>query len=83
MTDQDLVNEKIGNIGSVDVAFKGGALVLSAVIQAANPAYGLKFSNTTELSVGPKEILDALSAKIGGPVPAAVAKFLEDALALT
>lgn len=34
------------------------------------------------VSIGPKEILDALAAKIGGAVPAEIAKFIEDTFGL-
>lgn len=35
-----------------------------------------------ELDLGPKVIIDALAAKIGGPIPAAIAEFIEKAFGL-
>lgn len=75
--DKDLLNGKLGSVGSYDLAFTGGKIVVSVGV-------GLpEVSASLNVSIGPKEILDLIAAKIGGEIPKEVAKFLEDALALT
>lgn len=75
--DKDLVKGNIGSVGNYDLAFLGGKVVVSVGV-------GLpEISANLSVSIGPKEILDLIAAKIGGPIPAEVAKFLEDALALS
>lgn len=77
MSDQDLANGSLGAIGKWDVAFSSGLLVLSA--QASDVGVAANVS----VSVSGKTVLDALAAKVGGPIPAEVAAFLESAFGLS
>lgn len=74
--DKDLVNGKLGTVGSYDLAFTAGKIVVSVGLSL--PEVGASLS----VSIGPKEILDLIASKIGGPIPAEVASFLESALSL-
>lgn len=75
--DKDLLTGSLGSVGKYDLAFEGGKVVVSLSV-------GLpEIAATLSVSIGPKEILDLIAAKIGGPIPASVAEFLESALALT
>lgn len=75
--DKDIVAGKLGTVGNYDLAFIGGKIIFT--LGVGLPEVGASLS----VSVGPKEILDLIAAKIGGPVPKSVVEFLETALALT
>lgn len=75
--DKDLANGQIGAVGNYDVAFTGGKVVVS--INVGLPELNVKVS----AEISPKTILDQIAAKVGGPIPVEVAKFMEDALALS
>lgn len=72
----DLVAGKIGTVGSYDLAFTAGKVVVTAGVALPEATVSLS------VAVSPKEILDVIAARIGGPIPLEVAKFLESALAL-
>jgi hypothetical protein len=76
MSDKDLLNGKIGSEGTYDVAIKAGKIVVSSTV--VEPM----FTATASVSVSGKQILDAMAAKIGGPIPAEVASFIETTLGL-
>lgn len=66
----------IGNVGTQSVEFVGGQMVAKASVAVP---YG---SVDLDIVISPKAILDAIAAKVGGPIPAEVAAFLEQALGL-
>lgn len=68
----DLINGPIGNVGSYDVAFAGGALVLSAT---EKDAFG---STLVQRSISAGAVIDALEKAI----PGAVAKEVFEAIRL-
>lgn len=76
--DKDLIAGNLGTIGKYDLAFTGGKIVFTLGLGLGEVGVGASLS----VLIGPKEILDLIAAKIGGPIPLEVAQFLEAALAL-
>jgi hypothetical protein len=77
------MEQNIGNVGIVTESYAAG--VASAVVAVAVPptSYGLNVKLSAELDLDAKVLIGYLAAKIGGPVPAEVATFIEGALAAT
>lgn len=73
---KELMEGAIGSIGHYDVEFKDGKLVA----QASASAEGIDAQMS--MSISGKSILDGIAKKIGGPIPEAVAEFLEMSLGL-
>lgn len=72
----DVANGNIGTVGKYDVSFTSGQMVVEMDV-ASGPA-----SASLSIKISGKQILDALAAKIGGPIPAEVAQLLENALGM-
>ena len=58
------------------VQFVEGKIVITASLGLPEVAASVV------LNVSPKTLLDEIAAKIGGPIPAEIAQFLENALGL-
>lgn len=76
MENADILDGKIGEVGSYEVDFKDGKLVASA--KASVEGVEAQMS----ITVSGKALLDGIAKKIGGPVPEAIANFLELSLGL-
>ncbi len=66
----------IGNIGTQSIDLVDGKLVAKAHVDLGPLAADLA------IVLSPKAVLDAIAAKVGGPIPAEVAAFLEAAFGL-
>lgn len=73
--DKDLISGNLGTVGSYDVAFKGGNLIVS--LTAAIPPGE---SGSVTLSVDSNKVLDALAAAIPGKIDDAVIAIIKAAL---
>lgn len=76
MTDKTLAEGKIGSLGTYEVDFKGGMLVVTEAAAVDG------VSESLSISVSGKAVMDGIAKKIGGPIPAEIALFLESALGL-
>lgn len=79
----ETATQKIGSVGQVTENFDKG--VASASGSAALPPtnFGLSVGVQVTASLDAKILIGFLAAKIGGPIPAEVAAFLEATLAAT
>lgn len=77
------MEQKLGSFGDVQESYAKGVASLSATAALPATEFGLQVSVKLEGSIDAKVLVAYLAAKIGGPVPAEVASFLETALALT
>lgn len=77
------MEQKLGNIAVLDESYSKG--VVSASGSAALPvnAFGLSLGVQVNATLDAKILIGYLAAKIGGPIPAEVAAFLESALAIS
>lgn len=75
--------QQIGSVGSVTESFSAGVAAVEASLVLPQTAWGLSGSLPLKLSLDSKVLIAYLAAKIGGPIPAEVASFLEMALAAT
>jgi hypothetical protein len=77
------MEQNIGNVGQVTESYsKGVVSATGAVALPANP-WGLTVGLQVNASLDAKILIAYLAAKVGGPVPATVAEFLESALAVS
>jgi hypothetical protein len=79
----DKMEQQIGNYVKADETFSGG--IATAKVTAAVPqtSYGLKLNVTIEADMDAGVLIGYLAGKIGGPVPAEVASFIQLALKAT
>jgi len=75
--EQDLVNGPVGSVGSYDVSFKGGKLILVGSAELP-PGESVSLS----ISVDANKVLDALAAAIPGKIDDAVIGLIKMALAV-
>ena len=77
------MDQKLGSFGDATETFSAG--VAKAAVTAVLPAtsFGLTGSVQVALSLDAGTLIAFIAAKIGGPVPAEVAAFLEAALKAT
>lgn len=75
------MEQKIGSVGDIQESYSKG--VVSVQGSAAFPAnsFGLSLKVSIEGDLDAKVLIGYLAQKIGGPIPAEVASFLELALA--
>lgn len=76
MENKILESGKLGTVGEYSVEFKDGLLVASMNAGADG------INGSLSISVSGKSIIDGIAAKIGGPIPAEIALFLESSLGL-
>lgn len=76
--------QKIGTVGTIDESFTGGIASVKGAANVALPktTFGLtlKLGIVAEADLDSTDLIEYLAAKAGGPVPEAVAKFIEGAL---
>lgn len=75
------MEQAIGNVGKADETYSKGVAGASVSLAVLPTAYGLSFGVSVNASLDAKILIGYLAARIGGPVPAEVALFLETALA--
>lgn len=75
--------QKLGALGSVQESYAAGVASVSGSVALPATAFGLSASADLKLSLDAKALIEYIAAKIGGPVPAEVAAFLEMALKAT
>jgi hypothetical protein len=75
--------QKIGSVGSASESYAKGVASADASVSVPQNAFGLSVSLQLNVSLDAKILIGYLAGKIGGPVPAEVASFLELALAAT
>lgn len=74
--DAQLAGGDIGSVGKWSVAFVGGKMMLTGGV--VEPIGEVSLS----ISIGAKQVIDALAAAIGGALPAEIAKIIEAGLGL-
>jgi hypothetical protein len=79
MVEADLVDGKIGDVGSYDVEFKGGKLVAKAGV-AHDPAAGVSLKADVSIEIGAAAVLDALAKAIPGTFDDALISLAKGAL---
>lgn len=77
------MDQKLGSVGQADESYSKGVASASASVAVPQTSYGLTLKLTAEADLDAKVLIGYLAAKIGGPVPAEVASFLESALGST
>lgn len=77
------MEQKLGSVGVADESFSKGVASTSASAEIPATSFGLSGSVQLKLDLDAKILVGYLAAKIGGPVPAEVASFIELALAAT
>ena len=76
----EAAEQKIGNVGSASESFAAGIAKASVAADLPPMSFGLKASVQVNLELDSSALIEFLAKKIGGPVPAEVASFLEMAL---
>lgn len=77
------MEQKLGNIGVADESYASGVAKATATVSVPQTSYGLTLKLSAEADLDAAVLIDFLAKKIGGPVPAEVASFLELALKAT
>ena len=77
------MEQNLGTLGTVTESYAAG--VAGVVVAAALPptAFGLQFNLSLSGSLDASTLIGYLAGKVGGPIPAEVAAFLELALKAT
>lgn len=75
--------QKVGNFITADESYAAGVAGAKAVATVPQTAYGLKLNVSVEADLDAGVLIGYLAGKIGGPVPAEVASFLQLALKAT
>ncbi len=73
--------QKVGNVGQVEESFTAGIATVKGDVALPKTAFGLTIKVGVEADLDSTTLIEYLAAKAGGPVPEAVAKFIEGALA--
>lgn len=76
MEEKILAQGNIGTVGKYMVEFKDGALIATESVSADG------ISESATITISGKTIIDGIARKIGGPIPATIAEFLETALGM-
>ena len=76
------MQQKIGDVGSISETFATGVAAVSAQLNLPATTFGLQIGVAVNGTLDAKILIAYLAAKIGGPIPAEVASFLEAALAV-
>lgn len=76
------MEQKIGDVGVMDESYAKGVASVTATISVPSTSYGLSIKISAEADLDAKILIGYLAGKIGGPIPAEVAAFLENALAI-
>jgi hypothetical protein len=77
----EIVQGNIGSVGSYDVEFKGGKLVLTAGVEKeTTPGVGIKADISIEVEAG--KIVDAIERAIPGQIDDVVLEILKKALGI-
>jgi hypothetical protein len=77
------MEQNLGTMGQVVESYSKGVVSAAANANLPATAFGLSLTLQANVSLDAKVLIGYLAAKIGGPVPAEVAAFLETALAVT
>lgn len=77
------MEQAIGSLGQAVESFSKGVASASAGVAVAQTAYGLSLKLSVEADLDASVLVAFLAAKIGGPIPAEVATFIEMALKAT
>lgn len=77
------MEQKLGNVGVADESYADGVATAKATVSVPQTAYGLKLNVSIEADMDASVLVGYLAAKIGGPIPAEVASFIELALKAT
>jgi hypothetical protein len=79
----ETATQNLGSVGELTESYSAG--VASASASAALPvtSFGLTLNVQATASLDAKVLIAYLAAKLGGPIPAEVAAFLESVLAAT
>ena len=77
-----MAEQKLGSVGEATETYAKGVATASVAITPVTTAFGLSLSGQLNVSQDAALLIAYLAAKIGGPVPAEIASFLETALKL-
>lgn len=77
------MDQNIGSVGKASESYSKGVATASAEVALPNTSFGLTVSLEANVSLDAKVLIAFLATKVGGPVPAEVASFIEAALAVT
>ncbi len=77
------MEQNLGNLGKVDESYAKGVANASVTFALPTNSFGLSVKANIEADLDAKTLVAFLAAKIGGPIPAEVASFIEAALAIT
>jgi hypothetical protein len=75
--------QALGSLGTATESLSAGVASAKASGALAQTAWGLSLNVSVEADLDAKKLIGYLAGKIGGPIPAEVATFLEAALATT
>lgn len=77
------MEQKLGSVGLADESYAKGVASAKASVTVPSTAYGLKLNVSVEADLDASVLIGYLAGKIGGPIPAEVASFIELALKAT
>ncbi len=77
-----MAEQKLGSVGEATETYAKGVASTSVAITPIATAFGLLLSGQLNASLDASVLIAYLAAKIGGPVPAEIASFLETAIKL-
>lgn len=77
------MEQAIGSYGKLDETYSKGVASASGSFSAPANEFGLSLSLQLKADLDAKTLVAYLAAKVGGPIPAEVAAFIESALAIT
>lgn len=77
------MEQNIGSVGNATETYSKGVASAVATVAVPQTSYGLTLKVSAEADLDAKVLVAYLAAKIGGPVPAEVAAFIELALGAT
>lgn len=77
------MQQALGTLGQVTETYSGGVASAQVAVNVPQTSYGLSINVQATASLSATTLIGYLAAKIGGPVPAEVAAFLEMALKAT
>lgn len=75
-----MAEQNIGSVGSVTESYSKGVASVDAEVKLPQTSYGLEVVVSIKGDLDASKLIAYLAGKIGGPIPAEVASFLEGAL---
>lgn len=73
--------QKLGSVGTATETFAAGVETAAVAVSLPETAWGLTVGVQANQSLDAKKMITYMAAKIGGPIPAEVAVFVDSYLA--